>query len=123
MKLKTDLKAGALILISQPGDTLASLARKAYGNDANPDDMIRIYEANKLVIGMDPCNVLAGAQIFAPDRPLPPQPIPPTPFPPVPPTPKPTPHKKPMPGECQEFWGNGVCLYKTCPYPPFQMPC
>jgi len=28
-----------------------------------------------------------------------------------------------IPGECTEYWGNGNCLFKTCPYPPYNLPC
>lgn len=31
--------------------------------------------------------------------------------------------KKDLLGACQEYWGNGVCLFKKCPYPPFDFPC
>lgn len=123
MRIKTNLKAGAKTVTIKPDDTLITLAQKAYGEIISPEDTARIYNANLNIIGVDVCHLPVGQQVFLPDRPLPPQPVP-QPYNPVPNPPHPAPVPKPKPlGACTERWGNGVCLYKECPYPPFQMPC
>jgi hypothetical protein len=122
MKIRTELKSGAFWYKVQDGDTLEKIAISAYGPNILPEDVVRIYSTNMTTIGTDPCTLKTGASLFIPSQPTPqpaPVPNPPNPPVPVPPTPDP----QPMPGECQEFWGNGVCLYKTCPYPPFTMDC
>jgi hypothetical protein len=121
MKVRTSVHSGASWYSVQDADSLAKIAQAFYGPSATADDVIRIYQTNKTAIGIDPCALQTGQALWIPDRPSPapiPTPIPPKPKPPKPPKPKP-----PMPGACTERWGNGVCLYKECPYPPFQLPC
>lgn len=121
MKTRTNLKAGMNAYQVQEGDTLATVAEKLYGPGLTADNVISLYAYNEPTIGVDPCNLPPGAMIYAPQ---PPQPTPVPPVPPTPPTPvPPKPHSHKMVGQCTEYWGNGVCLYKECPYPPFQMPC
>jgi hypothetical protein len=117
MKLRTDLKSGASYYQVKEGDSLAKIAEASYAN-TQPSDTVRLYSANQTAIGVDPCVLPVGVTLLIPDRPVAPAPQPY--YPPIPPTPKPS---KNMPGACSEFWGNGKCLYKVCPYPPFQMPC
>lgn len=125
MKVQTCIKAGDSVYQIREGDTLIKIAQAYYGANAKADDVIRIYTANKTTIGADPCSLQVGTGLLIPD--WPPVPVPPQPTP-VPPKPKPHPKPQPTPdpgpvGACQEFWGNGVCLYKQCPYPPFTMDC
>ncbi|MFM8323099.1 MAG: hypothetical protein ACKOC5_19485 [Chloroflexota bacterium] len=52
-----------------------------------------------------------------------PGPVPnPNPGPMPGPVPNPTPVDGPLVGACSENWYMGQCT-KTCPYPPFTMPC
>ncbi len=124
MKVRTDLKSGDNSYTVQEGDTLTKIAQQFYGANATPEQVSLLYGVNDLVIGVDPCQLAPGEVLRIPTyaAPTPISPVPIPPIPPVPPTPHPKP-KPPMVGACKEFWGNGQCLYKVCPYPPFEMPC
>jgi len=121
MIVRTNLKSGDNSYTVQEGDTLSKIAQQFYGTNVTPEQVSLLYGVNDNVIGIDPCQLTAGEILRIPTY-TPSQPIQPLPIPPVPPAPHPKP-QPPMPGACKEFWGNGKCLYKICPYPPFEMPC
>jgi len=123
MHIRTAIRAGVSTYQIQSNDTITTIAENLYGV-FNADDVIQLYSANKQVIGVDPCHLPAGEFLYIPSPP-PPAPIPPSPMPPGPMPPPPYPHHKDkqLVGACKQIWGNGVCLYKECPYPPFQLPC
>ncbi|MEI7990006.1 MAG: LysM peptidoglycan-binding domain-containing protein [Chloroflexota bacterium] len=121
MKTKTSLQSGLSYYTIQTGDTLTKIAKAFYGPNVDASNVIGIYNINQSTIGSNPCHLPAGQVLAIPGGAVPvPQP---QPYPPPPPPPPPDPVNPPLPGACQEFWGNGECLYKTCPYPPFTMPC
>lgn len=132
MKLKTNIHSGVVWYKVQENDNLGMIAQAAYGMNATPQDTLGIYQANAGTIGIDPCKLPVGASLLIPDKtaaqPSPQPYYPPyqPPFPgpiPTPKPPKPKPIKPAPVGACTENWGNGVCLFKTCPYPPFTLPC
>jgi nucleoid-associated protein YgaU len=49
-----------------PGDTLSGLAKKYYG-DEGTEKWMKIYEANKEVIGDNPDLIIDGTELVIPD--------------------------------------------------------
>ncbi len=107
MKIRTHIRSGDSWYTVQAGDSLSSIAQLFYGSNTGWD---QIYNTNLNVIGSNPNLIRPGMTLLIPNG---------SPIPPPPPPPSPS----NLVGECQEYWGNGECLYKTCPYPPFNMPC
>jgi nucleoid-associated protein YgaU len=68
MDVRTDLKAGQACYTVQSGDSLSTIASKAYGNSpATFNDVAKIYYSNQATIGSNPNLIFPGQVLYIPD--------------------------------------------------------